>query len=276
MPNAKDISVNTEWIKVMSVGESGEGKSTFAASFPTPGFVFDFGGEIISYRGRDFDYEQYEISAQGWNKFEADLVKLKKCLAANLRMPDEEGKQLPGRYQTVVVDNVSAMTDVCMEKALQLDGKRSPTGGPIWNVHYGMVKNLMEGRLRQLLNLECNLVLIAHLETIKDEDGAVIGVEPSLTGRLSVDVPAYFHEVYYHTHKREGGETKWYIQTVPIGRNHGRSRLSGKERLLPDLVENDYNELIAYLTGKKKKSTTTLTPKLQPKGGSNEQEKNNK
>jgi hypothetical protein len=246
MPSAKDVTVSTEWLKVMSVGESGTGKSVFAASFPVPGFVFDFGKEIISYRGKDFNYEQYEISSQGWSKFENDLVLVRKAVTEN-------------KYQTVVIDNLSAMTDLCMEKAMQLDGKRSPTGGPLWNVHFQMVKNLMEGRLRQMLNLECNLVFIAHLDVIKDEEGAVIGVEPSLTGKLSADVPSYFDEVYYHTSRKEGGDTKWFVQTIPVGRNHGRSRLSGKERLLPDLVENDYHEIIAYLTGKKKKSTTTST-----------------
>jgi len=255
LPNAKDVSVNTEWLKVMGVGESGTGKSSFAASFPTPGFVFDFGKEILSYRGRDFDYEQYEVSAKGWGKFEQDYTTVKKDVVA-------------GKYQSVIVDNVSAMTDVCMERAMQLDIKRSPTGGPLWNVHYQMVKNLMEGRLRQLLNLDCNLVLIAHLDTIKDEEGAVIGVEPSLTGKLSADVPSYFDEVYYHTVRREGGDNKWLVQTVPIGRNHGRSRSSGVERLLPDLVENNYNEIMAYLTGRKKKpaktTTTTTDPTTKP------------
>lgn len=240
MPNAKDVTINSEWLKVMSVGESGTGKSIFASTFPTPGFVFDFGCEIVSYRGKDFDYEQYEVSAAGWGKYEKDFAIVKKAV-------------IEDKYQTVVVDNVSAMTDLCMEKAMQLDPKRSPTNGPIWNVHYGMVKNLMEGRLRQLLNLNCNLVLISHLAPIKDEEGAVIGVEPRMTGTLSVDVPAYFHEVYYHTTRKEGGDIKWLVQTVPIGRNHGRSRLSGRERLLPDLVENDYAEIIAYLSGKKKK-----------------------
>jgi len=248
MANAKDVTADTEWLKVMSVGESGEGKSIFASSFPTPGFIFDFGQEIISYKGLDFDYEQYEISSMGWGRFEVDLGRIKKCLKEGTRLDGSEGK-----YQTIIVDNVSAMTDLCMEKALMLDSKRSPTGGPIWNVHYGMVKNLMEGRLRQLLNLESNLVIIAHLDTIKDDTGAVIGVEPSFTGTLSADIPAYFHEVYYHTHKREAGDTKWYIQTVPIGRNHGRSRLSGKARLLPDFIINDYQELMDYMTGKKKK-----------------------
>ena len=92
------------------------GKSVFASSFPTPGFIFDFGNEIISYRGKDFDYESYDVSAAGWSKFEKDFVGIKKAV--------EEGK-----YKTVVVDNLSAMTDLCMEKALQLDPKRSPTNG---------------------------------------------------------------------------------------------------------------------------------------------------
>lgn len=240
MPSAKDVTVNTEWLKVMSAGEPGTGKSVFASSFPTPGFIFDFGGEILSYRGLDFDYEQYPLSALGWGKFEQDFVKVKKAVKE-------------GEYVTVIIENGSAMTDLCMEKAMQLDPKRSLTNGPLWNVHYGLVKNMMEGKLHQLLSLDCNLVLIAHIATIKDEDGAVVGVEPSFTGSLSADVPSYFDECYYHTHKNVGGETRFYIQTVPIGRNHGRSRSSGKSRLLPDIVENDYNEIMAYLTGEKKK-----------------------
>ena len=245
MPSALDVTVNTEWIKTMAVGESGTGKSQFAASFPTPGFVFDFGKEILSYRGKDFTYEQYELTAQGWSKYERDFIQVKKDVKEKV-------------YKTVIVDNLSSMTDLCMEKALQLDPKRSATGGPLWQVHYSMVKNLMEGKLRQMLNLDCNLVFIAHLDPITDDNGAVIGVEPSLTGKLSGDVPAYFDEVFYHAIKRGPNGPEWVIQTVPIGRNHGRSRASGRERLLPDILPNDYAEIMAYLTGEKKKPTRVL------------------
>ena len=101
MPSAKDVTAETEWLKIMSVGESGEGKSIFASSFPTPGFVFDFGGEIISYQGLDFDYEQYEISGTGWGRFEVDLGKIKKCIREGTRIDGSAGK-----YETVVVDNL--------------------------------------------------------------------------------------------------------------------------------------------------------------------------
>jgi hypothetical protein len=225
----------------MSVGEPGTGKSILGSTFPTPGFVFDFANSIISYRGLDFDYEQYQLSPLGWVKFEKDLVRVAHDVANN-------------KYLSLILDDLSSMTSVCMERALQLDPKRSATNGPIWNVHYSMVRNLMEGRLHQIMAMNCNIHFIAHLHTLIDADtGNIIGVEPMLTGALPVIIPGYFDEVYYHTTKREGGDTKWLIQTVPIGFNKARSRLSGKLRILPDLLPNDYNEIMAYLTGKKKK-----------------------
>jgi hypothetical protein len=118
-----------------------------------------------------------------------------------------------------------------------------------------MVRNLMEGRLRQIFDLPCNVIMIAHYEYIRDQKtGAILGIEPMLTGQLSVKLPSYFDEVYYTSTRREGGETKWYLQTVPIGFNNSRSRMSGKLRILPDLIPNDWNELMAYVTGKKKKA----------------------
>lgn len=241
MPSAKDVTVDTEFLKVMSVGDPGSGKSVFAGSFPTPGYVFDFSNGIVGYRGLDFDYDQFALGPTGWVQFEKALMQVKK-------------DTIEGKYKTIIVDDLSGMTDLAMERSMQLDPKRNPAGGPLWNVHFQMVKNLMEGRLRQILDLKCNIVFIAHLTVIKDEEsGNIIGVEPMLTGQLSTKIPGYFDEVYYHTVRREGGETKWFVQTIPIGWNKGRSRLSGKQRLLPDMIENDYNEVMAYIRGTKKK-----------------------
>lgn len=255
MPSATTVTANTERLKVMSVGEPGTGKSILGSSFPTPGFIFDFAKSIISYQGLPFDYQQYDMTAMGWMKFERDTALLAKCIKEKKSFPEPNEPQVDKEYQSIIVDDLSAMTAVCMERALQLDPKRSETGGPVWNVHYSMVRNLMEGRLKQIMNLDCNIQLIAHLEVIKDQKtGNILGVQPLLTGALSTVIPGFFDEVYYHTTKREGGDTSWLIQTVPIGWNRSRSRLSGKARLLPDYLPNDYNEIMAYLTGKKKKA----------------------
>lgn len=224
------------------------GKSVFASSCPAPGFLFDFDDGAQIYRNKDFDYESYSLSAHGWVKFEKDLREIKKEVEAE-------------KYQTVVVDSTTSMTDIAMERALQLDPKRSVTGGPLWNVHYQIVKNLMEGKLRQIISLPCNIIVITHLQVIQDQEtGAIIGVEPLLTGQLSKIVPGYFGEVYCafskQVAKKVGGgkaETVFYLRTVPRGHYKARSRLSGKERLLPDEISNSYEALqIALKEGLKR------------------------
>jgi hypothetical protein len=262
MPSAKDVSVNTEYAKIMSVGPPGSGKSIFGSTFPTPGFIFDFANSIISYKGLDFDYEQYEASPLGWVKCEKDINTLVKCLKEGKSFPEKDKPQVDKQYQSVIVDDLSAMTDACMERAMQINPQRSDTNGPVWNIHYSMVRNLMEGRLRQIYNLNCNILFIAHVEYIRDQKtGNILGVEPMLTGALPVKIPGMFDEVYYHVTKREGGDTTWLMQTVPVGFNNARSRLSGKLRELPDLLPNDYNEVMAYLTGRKKKAVKQPTQK---------------
>lgn len=240
--NAKDVSSDSENLKIFLTGDFGTGKSVFAASCPTPGFLFDFDAGIQTYRGKDFDYESYALSAPGWVKFEKDLREVKKEV--------EDGK-----YKTVVVDSTTSMTDIAMERALQLDPKRSTTGGPLWNVHYQLVKNLMEGKLRQIINLPCNIVVIAHLSLIQDQEtGAILGAEPLLTGQLAKMLPGYFGEVYCTFSKQvaskiPGGKakTEFYLRTLPRGYYKARSRLSGIERLLPDEISNTYQALQAAL-----------------------------
>ena len=238
MPSAKDVTAETEFLKALVIGSPGTGKSVFASTFPTPGFVFDFSSGILIYRGKDFDYEQYTINPQGWIKFEKDFKEV-------------EAKVKEGKYVTVVLDDITAMTDLAMERALQLDPKRSPSGGPIWNIHYMMLRNLMEGYLRRFINLSANLVIIAHMDVTKDDEtGAILEVKPLMTGQLALRAPGYFDEVYYTLTRKEGDKVKWLIQTVPIGLKNARSRLSGVEGKLPCFLENDYSKVMAHITAK--------------------------
>ena len=237
MPNAKDVGVDTTFIKVFVVGDTGSGKSVFAATFPKPAFLFNFDKSILTYRGLDIDYEDYEQTAAGWVKFEKDFQALKR-----------EVRGGTFKYKTLILDSTTTWTDLAMERALSLDPKRSPTGGPMWNVHYGMVKNLIEGFVRQLLELPCNIVVIGHLNKVFNDDGALIGVTPMLTGQLSTKVPSYFDEVYYTQVRTVGGVPKFELLTITKGLLQARSRLSGRDQLLPIAIPNDYEVLVKELT----------------------------
>jgi hypothetical protein len=255
MPSAKDLKPETEFLKCLVIGQPGTGKSEFASSFPTPGFVLDFDNGMLSYRGKDFDYETFLSGQQttkgqgvapvGWVKFEKDLIQL-------------QADVLAGKYKTVIVDSTTTMSDLAMERALQLNPQRSDTQGPVWNIHYSLVRNLMEGRLRQIIGMNCNVVVNAHVETVKDDKtGAIIDVGPLLPGALTTKLPGYFDEVYYSTiktstTKAEAGKpgqsiTQFLLQTCPKGYYRARSRISGRERIIPEFVENNYSAIMEHV-----------------------------
>lgn len=230
--SAKDVTFDSEFIKCLLVGPPGTGKSIFASTFPTKGYVYDFSFGIQSYRGKDFDYDQFSMSTKGWAEFEKAHTEVKKAVAE-------------GKYQSVIVDDTTGMTSLAMERSLSLDPKRSASNGPLWNVHYQLVRNLMEGKLRQIIDLNCNVVIISHLDYITDkETGVILGTQPMLTGQLPTVITGYFDEVYYTSTRRKDGNTEWVMQTIPIGFNAARSRLSGVEGYLPQFIPNNYNTLI--------------------------------
>jgi len=240
--SSKDVTMETEFRKTFVLGDYGSGKSVFASTFPTPGFVFDFDKGILLYRGSDFDYDQFELSGKGWTRFERTLPAVRKMVEA-------------GKYKTVVLDSTTTMTDIAMERALQLDPKRTDEGGPIWNVHYQIVKNLMEPKLHAIMRLPCNIVMNGHWKVETDsKSGAILKIDPLLTGQLSAKVPGYFDEVYAAFAKNAGdGKVKYILRLTTIGFYKARSRLSGKQRVLPDELPNNYQALMAAIEKAKEK-----------------------
>jgi len=239
---SEDVEITVQNFKCHVTGDYGSGKSTFASTFPTPGFVFDFDSGIETYRERRWLYRQYPLVPKSWIQFEKDIREVEKLVSK-------------GEIKTVVVDSTTTMMDIAMERALQIDPRRdSNTQGPMWNVHYQIVKNLVGGKLRKIISFDCNVLVLSHLEIkTNQETGAIVAIEPLLTGRLSKEVPGYFGEVYNCITKREGKETKYYIQTKTVGFYKARSRISGKSGIIPDYVENDYEKLIAIINKKEKK-----------------------
>lgn len=234
--SVKEVTLSqTPMLKVYILGGYGTGKSVFASSFPTPGFVFDFDDGMLTYRGRDWDYETFEKSGKGWVQFEKVYRHVKAAADA-------------GKYKTIIVDSSTAMTDIAMERAMQIDPKRSPEGGPIWNVHYMIVKNLVAPRLNNILTFPCNIVVCGHWKVTTDQKtGAILSVDPLLTGDLSEKVPGYFDEVYTAFTQMKEGKEQFHIRTVTKGFYKARSRASGVYRLLPDQIPNNYPALVKHL-----------------------------
>lgn len=242
--SAKDVTLTNQFHKFILIGGPGSGKSQFAATCPTPGYVFDCDDGIVSYKGLDFTYSQFPTSNLGFVDFQKEFAVVEKEAKA-------------GAYKTVVLDSATTLSFMAMERALTIDPKRNAVQGPMWNVHYGMVKNLIESVFKRLTSWPCNVVVICHKEVIKnEEDGSIIGIQPLLNGKLAEQVPMLFDEVYYTLTTYKGGKSEWWMQTVPRGLTAARSRISGREHILPDLIPNDHNFIMSCIE-KSKANTQT-------------------
>jgi hypothetical protein len=233
---ADTVVIEDHNIKVLGLGTYGTGKSTFAATFPTPGFVFDFDSRIATYREhKGWSYSSYPLTAPGWIKFDSkDFNKVKRAAEK-------------GEIKTVVFDSVTALNDMAMARAMQMNPQTSPEGGPVWNIHYQIVKNLVEPKLKAVLSLPCNVVILGHWDIRQDpKTGNIIDAVPMITGNLKVKVPGYFDEVYaFYTEPGKGGE-RFFFRTISFGHYKARSTLSGKAKLLPEKIDNDYQSLMEH------------------------------
>lgn len=232
--SAKDISFETQYIKAFVLGKYGTGKSTFASTFPTKGFVFDCDKRIHSYRGLDWDYESFDMTANGWVQFEKTVPLVVKEVEK-------------GTYNTVILDSTTSINDIAMARALQIDPKRSPEGGPIWNVHYMIVKNLLGPRLKTILSLNCNIVFCGHWNILTDpKNGDIISIDPILTGDLSEKIPGLFDEVYAADSGKKDGKEIFFVRTTSWGHYRSRSTISGRLSLLPARIPNSYQAIMAH------------------------------
>jgi hypothetical protein len=233
--NAMDLELELDFIKAYVLGGYGTGKSVFASTFPTPGYLFDFDQGAKTYRGRPWMYDTFPLTWKGWIEFEKVMKEVAKDVEA-------------GKYKTVILDSTTSFTDCAMARALQIDPKRSPEGGPIWNVHFQIVKNLVEPKLREILTWPCNIVFTGHWDVKLDpKTGDIISVDPLLTGKLSEKLPGYFDEVYTAFTQQKAGKEQYIIRTTTKGYYKARSRISGVLRLLPDLLPNNYNALLKHM-----------------------------
>lgn len=246
MPNAQDIKAELGNISVLLVGPAGTGKSVFCSTAPKPGYVIDTGKEMLSYIGEDFDYDTFPIDSPTWSLLTRCIGDLKKGVIPFSGDVTKKIPPTPKKYKTIIIDNLSAVTDIAMARSMSIDRNRDPVGGPLWNVHYKMVTNLVSDLLRLFLEIpDCNRLATAHTETTKDEHFGKIIIDPRLQGRLSDVAPQWFDEVLYGVPRTgAGGQAEYMLQTVNKGYLKARSRISGKKRLLPDYIPNEWEYLI--------------------------------
>lgn len=138
-------------------------------------------------------------------------------------------------WDTLILDSGTALGDATILKALRetdrLDlskswEKRTKHGlTPRMIQDYGAAGILFEKFMTLCYGTGKNLILICHEYNSTTKAGALLAVEPLLTGRLRQSVPKDFDEVWYAKVKGTAAESRGIFQTQPDPMHRCRSRL---------------------------------------------------
>lgn len=158
-------------------GESGSGKTAFAASFPKPALLLDLrekGTETIA-QVKDIDV----LSVDTWEEFEEAYWML-----------DSDSK-----YASVLLDQITSLQAICMDK-IREDNDMEPSdtfSKRDWGSMSGMMQTWL-GNYRNLWSKEKHICFLAHQRTFTtDDEGGEDQIEPSVAARLSPSVVSFMN-----------------------------------------------------------------------------------
>lgn len=210
------IDFGEEGIKMLLYGRSGTGKTTFWATFPDPilAVVCSGGTKPGELRSIDTPANRQRIR-QVTLEHSSELLTV------------ADHVQAAGGYRTVVLDHCSGLQDLTLKEILGLEElPAQKSWGMASQQQYGQSSLQCKELLRRLLNLSCNVVLIAQERTFGDDTGSEViqptvgpALTPSVVGWLCPAVE-YLCETFIRPRMAEA--------TVKIGGKDKPTRVRGK------------------------------------------------
>lgn len=253
MPTLGEIKTEGN-LKILLFGNSGAGKTCFAAGFPYPMLYLDFDGKVDSaalfYKSDTERLANIEVRnlAKGMKlegkgaKADRDpMTELGKIIAEELIPQTREGTL---QYKTIVLDSITTFSSLALEHILATNpGIKRPSskqGEQPSQQDYGILKREFARLIPGLLSLPCNIVMLGHIDVQKDETTGEIIRGPLMDGSFAKQLPIYFKEVW-RAHVNSKGE--YTAQTKADSRYDCRSQIPG----IPKDLSLNYEALAKYL-----------------------------
>ncbi len=237
-------AVKTEGnLKILLMGDAGVGKTIFACSFPGKTRVLDFDGKIDSaalfYKGKpqidNIDVEQFTSGIEL-----NPIQQMEKVIRDELIPAQREGK-MP--FDTLVLDSITTFSAAALAHIVKTNPgiKRtaSAQGMQPGLQDYGILSREFQRLIQGLLALPCNVIMLAHIATEKDEATGQLLRHTMMDGSFAKKLPIYFKEVW-RAYVKDG---KRWAQTQSDGQYNCRSQIPG----LPNPVALDYAEIAKFI-----------------------------
>lgn len=184
-PQLQSLSegLDQEGIKVNVYGPSATGKTTFWATFPGKILV------LICSGGKN-PGELLSINTPTYNK------KIDKW---HIHTPEDYDQAIeylqdnPDIYQTAVLDHATGLQDLCLKEILGLDDiPEQKTWGLATQQEYGQMALQMKERLKRLLSLKQNIVVVAQERAFNTDDESSL-LMPYVASALSPSVVGWLN-----------------------------------------------------------------------------------
>jgi hypothetical protein len=189
-------------LKLMLIGESGTGKTCATMSIKGNIKVADFDNKAVSaaafYEDTDptvlerVDVEQFDTGdkVSAYKKFQEWLSEIE----ASPKKPD-----------VITLDSVTLYSESLMAFVMNVVNKAEKRPNNISPVlrDYGVANALFKQDIGRLIALPCHVICVCHSADIKNEDGAVVGRRPLLSGQLVDYAPRIFREVWWTSKQRD-------------------------------------------------------------------------
>lgn len=230
--------------KLLLMGDAGVGKTIFSTSLPGRTLVLDFDSKIDSaalfYKAQPEKLDNIEV-IQFPRGFELNPIqKMEKIIREDLIPQQRSGKM---RFETLVIDSITTFSAAALAHIVQTNPgiKRtvSAQGMQPGLQDYGILKREFQRLIPGLLDLPCNVIMLAHIATEKDELTGTIMRHTMMDGSFAKELPIYFKEVW-RAFVKDG---KRFAQTQSDGQYNCRSQITG----LPNPVALDYSEIARFL-----------------------------
>jgi phage nucleotide-binding protein len=186
--NTGDATIKPS-VVMLVYGEGGVGKSSFAATAPSPLLLdFENGSKYFGLRGIKIDVARI-------NKW-ADMreVSLLNAIKSDI-------------YDTIIIDPIGeAMEKLKMHMVEMRDSKFVQKDGSPTMAGWGWLKKTMREYIKWLRDLNKNVIIVAHLEEKQDEGRLV--KRPKVETKLSDELVAMVDIVAYMTTQAVDGEAK--------------------------------------------------------------------
>ena len=229
-------------ITTLLIGDAGAGKTIFANSFPTPIYCFDFDGKINS-AARHYDTaraEQIEFDNYRAGGFD-EAVRAFDAFDLKFNELEKQSKSGTLAYKTVILDSLTPFGDMLLKACM----KRFPTNRvrptmPSQSDYHSLSLEF-KNYLNRLLALDCNIVVAAHIQVMKDDlTGEILRMAQCVGSKLPKWLPTIFEEVYHCHRKSNGRSTLDYLADTRDEKYGCRTQIPG----LPGVIKQGYNSLI--------------------------------